>query len=148
MLDVDVTGTRRGPAGIDHQDCRGVILEQRGRTELRISKLREDRPKVLGNLGSMNGGKKFGFGGASRHRGLNFGLVCQRATAKHKDKASDRTSRDEVGGVRSIHISGQFSRGLWLRETPEETNRTREAGNHRAEATTGACFANKLNPMF
>ncbi len=60
MLDVDVIGSRCGPTCIDLQDRRGVIFEQRGRAELRVSKLQENRPKVLGDLGGMNGGKKFG----------------------------------------------------------------------------------------
>jgi hypothetical protein len=65
MLNVDVTGTRCGMIRIDHQDRCGVILEQRGRTELRVSKLQENGLKVLGDLGSMYGGEEFGFGGAS-----------------------------------------------------------------------------------
>ena len=64
----------------------------------------------------MNGGEEFGFGGASRDRGLYLGLVRQGTTAKHEDKAGDRASCDQIGGVRCIDIAGQFCRGLWLRE--------------------------------
>ncbi len=116
MLDVNVTGTRCGTIRVNHQDCCGVILEQRGRTELRVSKLQENRSKVLDNLGGMNGGEEFGFGGASRYRGLYLGLVGQGTTAEHEDKAGDRASCDQIGGVCCIDIAGQFRRGLWLRE--------------------------------
>ena len=50
MLDVDMTGTWCGAICIDHQDCRGVIFEQGGRTKLWVPKLEEDRPKVLAIL--------------------------------------------------------------------------------------------------
>jgi hypothetical protein len=56
MLNVNVTGTWCGTIRIDHQDRRGVIFEQCGWTELRVSKLQQNRLKVLGNLGGMNGG--------------------------------------------------------------------------------------------
>ncbi len=65
MLDVDVTGTRCGTIRVNHQDRGCIILKQRGRTELWVSKLQENRAKVLGDFGGMNGGEEFGFGGAS-----------------------------------------------------------------------------------
>ncbi len=40
MLFVDVTSTWSGTIRINHQDGRGVVLEQNGRTELRVSELR------------------------------------------------------------------------------------------------------------
>ena len=47
MLDVNMTSTRRWAIRVYHQDCRSVILKQRSRTNLRVPKFREDRPKVL-----------------------------------------------------------------------------------------------------
>ena len=44
MLDVNVTSTRCGTIRIDHQNGRGVVFEQRGRTKLRVTKLRKDGP--------------------------------------------------------------------------------------------------------
>jgi hypothetical protein len=85
MLDVDMTGTWCGAICIDHQDCRGVIFEQGGRTKLWVPKLEEDRPKVFSNLGGMDGGKEFGFSGAGGDCRLNLGFVSQGTTAKHKD---------------------------------------------------------------
>ena len=116
VLDVNVTGTRCGTICVNHQDRGCIVLEQRGRTELWVSKLQENRAKVLGDLGGMNGGEEFGFGGASRYRGLYLGLVRQGTTAKHEDKAGDRASCDQIGGVCCIDIAGQFRQGLWLRE--------------------------------
>ena len=64
MLDVDMTSTWCGAICIDHQDSRGVIFKQSGRTKLWVPKLEEDRPKVFGNLGGMDSGEEFGFSGA------------------------------------------------------------------------------------
>ncbi len=68
MLDVNMTSTRRWTTRIYHQDCSSVILEQRSRTNLRVPKFREDRPKVLGNLGEVDSSEEFGVCGAGGNR--------------------------------------------------------------------------------
>ncbi len=57
----------------------------------------------------MDGGKEFGFGGASRHCGLDFGLVRQGAPAENEDKTGDQATRDKVGSMCSVDVSSKFS---------------------------------------
>ena len=107
MLNVNVTSAWCWSAGVDHEDRRGVIFKQSGRTKLWVSEFEKDRPKVLGNFRGVDGSEEFGFSRAGGNRGLNFGLVRQRTAAEHKNQASNRAACDEIGCMCSINVSGK-----------------------------------------
>ena len=61
VLDVDVTRARHQLPLIDHRyRCLVIHIERRG-TRLRETEFREDRAKVLGGLGGLNGGNELCF---------------------------------------------------------------------------------------
>ncbi len=64
VLNIYMPRARRGTTRVDHQDGGSVILIQRRRAILRISQFREDGTKIFRDLGGMDSGDKFSFGGA------------------------------------------------------------------------------------
>ena len=65
ILDIKVTRAGRRTASIDHQDSSGIVVFiKRGRFVFIIAELGEDGAQILGNLGGIDSGQEFGFGGA------------------------------------------------------------------------------------
>jgi hypothetical protein len=64
VLDVNVPGPRSGAVLVDHVNGRTIVNVDLGGTGGKIAEILEDKAEVLGGLGCMDGGNKFGLSGA------------------------------------------------------------------------------------
>jgi hypothetical protein len=67
---VNMARASSGATGVDHFNSRLIVFENGGGPDLRVTKFVKNRAKMLGDLGSFNGSKKFGLGARSNSDGL------------------------------------------------------------------------------
>ena len=92
VLDINVAGARSGAILVDHVNG-GTIVDMKLRgTRREIPKLLKNKAEVLRDLGSMNSGTEFGFGGAGGADALELRLIRDGTTgqAKHKPVTEQR----------------------------------------------------------
>jgi hypothetical protein len=82
ILNVNMAGAFSGTTGVDHLDCRFVVLIERSGAGLEKTELCEDGAEVFGHFGSGNGGNKLGFSRASGSDSLRFAAIGDDTTGK------------------------------------------------------------------
>ena len=107
VLDGDVAGPRGWFGSIDHEDCRLVILVERGGTKLGESKFAEVCTKIFHGLGCCNCGNEFSLRGNGGYSRLELGSIRYGVAAQRKDDAGDRASCRKVGGMYGIDVPNQ-----------------------------------------
>ena len=93
---------------IDHFNGRLVVTVEGSGSKLGETKLKENRAKVAGLLGSTDSGVKFGFGRASSSDGLGFAFVGNAAASKHESKTCGGAPITEIVGVSGIEETDEL----------------------------------------
>ena len=108
VLDVDVSGTFGGLAGVCQMTAGDVVSVDHGRSILFDSKFVEDRSEVVDGLGAVDGCHEFCLGRACGDSWEPFCLVVYGRSSKSDDEGAGRSTGRRAGGASSIEVRSEL----------------------------------------
>jgi hypothetical protein len=115
-LDIDLPGAFSTPIRIHRVDGSLVILVRQYWPRWRETKLDENGPQVLGDLGGEHSCNKFTLGTASCDSRLKLRLEGDSTASEAKELASHRSTGAQVSGLRRVNIIDNLQEVRELRD--------------------------------